>query len=225
MDRRYFIAASGLVVAGGAGWWLSRPGGAGTSALVTGAEAQGTDAATAADFAMVPDMIKGAEDAPVTVIEYASFTCPHCANFHLNVLPRLQDAYIDTGKVRFISREVYFDRYGLWAAMLARCGDSARYFPMIDMIYANQRDWAGSNDPAVVADNLRALGRRSGLTNDEVDACLQDGDMARAMVAVYQHHATQDRVESTPSFVINGERYSNMSFEAFASILDAKLAQ
>jgi len=225
MDRRYFIAASGLAVAGGAGWWFTRPGGSGATAFVTGAEAQATEAATAADFAMVPDMIKGAEDAPVTIVEYASFTCPHCATFHLTVLPRLQEAYIDTGKVRFISREVYFDRYGLWAAMLARCGGEARYFPMVDMIYQDQREWAGSNDPAVVAENLRRLGRRSGLTNDEADACLQNGDMARAMVAVYQHYSALDRVESTPSFVIDGERHSNMGFDAFAEIIDAKLAE
>lgn len=225
MDRRYFIAAGGLAIAGGAGWWFARPGAPGSTALVSGAEAQGTAAATDADFAMVPDMVKGAEDAPVTIIEYASFTCPHCATFHMNVLPRLQEAYIDTGKVRFINREVYFDRYGLWAAMLARCGDDARYFPMIDMIYSTQREWAASNYPAVVAENLRGLGRRSGLTNDEVDACLQDADMARAMVAVYQHHATRDGVQSTPSFMIDGEPYSNMSFEAFAEIIDAKLGE
>jgi protein-disulfide isomerase len=225
MDRRYFIAAGALAIAGGAGFWLTRPGLPGATGLVGEAAAQGTEAATEADFARVPDMIKGDPDAPITVIEYASFTCPHCASFHLNVMPRLQSAYIDTGKVRFINREVYFDRYGLWAAMLARCGDEARYFPMIDMIYQEQRDWAGSNDPAAVADNLRRLGRRSGLTTDEVDACLQDADMARAMVAVYQHHAAQDQVQATPSFVIDGERHSNMSFEAFAEILDAKLGE
>jgi len=225
MDRRYFIAAGGLAIAGGAGWWLSRGTAPGTTALVTGAEAQGADAATDADFAMVPDMIKGDADAPVTVVEYASFTCPHCATFHLTVLPRLQAEYIDTGKVRFISREVYFDRYGLWAAMLARCGGQERYYPMLDLIYENQREWAGSNDPAVVADNLRRLGRRTGLSTDEIDACLQDGDMARAMVAVYQHHATQDQVQATPSFIINGEKHSNMGFEAFAAILDAKLGE
>lgn len=225
MDRRFFIGAGGLAVAGGAGWWLLRDGGtgAGSTAIVQGAEAQGTETATEADFARVPDMSRGDPDAPVTVIEYASLTCPHCATFHRNVMPRLKEEYVDTGQVYFITREVYFDRYGLWAAMLARCGGEARYFPMIEMIFENQREWASSNDPAVVVENLRRLGRRSGLSNDEVDACLQDADQARAMVAVYQHHATNDRIEATPSFVVDGELHSNMSFEAFSALLDQRL--
>ena len=85
------------------------------------AEAQSADAAEI-DKSLVVEMALGAEDAPVTVIEYASFTCPHCRNFHQNTFKQVKENYVDTGKVRFIYREVYFDRFGLWAGMVARCG-------------------------------------------------------------------------------------------------------
>ena len=222
MIRRLAPAAIALAVAGGASWWALAPSGTSTlPSVASPAEAQ--NAVSAADFERVPDMTLGSADAPVTVVEYASFTCPHCANFHANVLPRLKEAFIDTGQVRWIKREVYFDRPGLWAAMLARCGDDSRYFPMVDLLYQNQRDWAGSGDPAAIAEELRRLGRRTGLSNDEVDACLQDADQAQAMVAVYQHHATEHGINSTPSFVINGELHGNMSFDDFSALIAGQL--
>lgn len=221
MDRRLFLAlgGSGLALAGG-GMWLAPPRGE-RAALPGMAAAQ--EAPDSPAFDLVPDMVKGDPDAPVEVIEYASLTCPHCANFHGNVLPRLIENYIDPGYVRFIHREVYFDRYGLWAGMLARCGDDSRYFPMLDLIYEQQQDWAGSSDPAEVAENLRRLGRQSGLSGDEVDACMMDGDQAEAMVGVYQHHVTVHEVNATPTFIIDGEKHSNMSYEEFAALLDARL--
>lgn len=222
MIRRFAPAAIALVVAGGVGWWWMAPSATPSLPVVAG-PAAAQDAATDADFARVPDMSIGDPDAPVTVVEYASFTCPHCASFHANVLPRLKEQFIDTGQVQWIKREVYFDRPGLWAGMLARCGDDARYFPMVDLLYQNQREWAASSDPAVIAEELRRLGRRTGLTNEEVDACLQDAEMAQSMVAVYQHHATRYGINSTPSFVVDGERHSNMSFDAFADLIGSRL--
>ena len=214
-------AAIALAVAGGVGWWMLAPSGGPAMPQIAGpAEAQ---SASEAEFARVPDMVLGDPDAPVTVIEYASFTCPHCATFHSSVLPRLKEAHIDTGEVRWIKREVYFDRPGLWAGMLARCGDDSRYFPMADLIYQTQRDWTASSDPAAIVEALRGLGRRTGLTNDEVDACLQDAEQAQAMVAVYQHHAEEHGINSTPSFVIDGERHSNMGFEAFSDLIRSRL--
>jgi protein-disulfide isomerase len=212
--------AIALAVAGGTAWWFAGPAGVPQlPAPVAPADAQ----TAAADYDRVPDMFRGDPDAPVTVIEYASFTCPHCANFHRNVFPQLQTEYVDSGQVKWIKREVFFDRPGLWAAMLARCGDDSRYFPMADMIYETQRDWASSSDPAAIAENLRAMGRRTGLTNDEVDACLMDAEQAQAMVATYQAHATEHGISSTPSFVIDGALHSNMSLEAFRSLLDGRL--
>ena len=210
-------AAIALAVAGGVGWWALAPS---DTALPTqiGSPAEAQSAGDA-DFARVPEMSLGDPDAPVTVIEYASLTCPHCANFHRSVLPQIKESYIDTGQVHWIKREVFFDRPGLWAAMLARCGDDSRFFPMVDLLYETQRDWSASSDPAAIADQLRRLGRQTGLSNDEVDACLQDAEQAQAMVAVYQHHATEHGIDSTPSFVVNGERHGNMSCEAFSALI------
>lgn len=177
------------------------------------------------DTSSITDMALGDPDAPVTVIEYASFTCPHCANFHGSVFKDLKKNYIDTGKIRFIHREVYFDRYGLWAGMVARCGGQMRYFGVADMIYSGQREWTSSGDPATIAENLRRIGRTAGLTDAELDACLSDGEKAQTLVAWYQEHAKEDDISATPSFVIDGELYSNMPYDEFAELLDAKLAE
>ena len=88
------------------------------------------------------DVVMGNEDATVTVIEYASFTCPHCASFHRDTWPQFKEAYIDTGKVRFIMREVYFDRFGLWASMTARCGGADAFYPLADVFLKKQHEWA-----------------------------------------------------------------------------------
>ena len=221
MLRRLAPLTLALAVAVGVAWWFAGPVSAPQlPAPIAAADAQTADAA---QFDQVPDMRKGDPDAPVTVIEYASFTCPHCANFHRNVFPQLQAEFVDTGQVQWIKREVYFDRPGLWAAMLARCGGDSRYFPMVDLIYETQRDWAASSDPSAIAENLRSLGRRTGLTNEEVDVCLMDAEQAQAMVAVYQHNATEHGISSTPSFVVDGELHSNMGLDAFRALLSARL--
>ncbi|MEL6642492.1 MAG: DsbA family protein [Pseudomonadota bacterium] len=175
------------------------------------------------DTSGVLEMSLGDPNAPVTLIEYASFTCPHCRTFHEGPFKDLKADYIDTGKVHFIYREVYFDRFGLWAGMLARCGGEDRYFGIVDLIYENQRDWTAGGDPAAVADNLRRLGLTAGLEADEVNACLQDGDMAQAMVAKYQENASADDISSTPSFLINGTKHANMSYSEMSALIDEAL--
>jgi protein-disulfide isomerase len=171
----------------------------------------------------VIEMVMGSDDAPITVIEYASFTCPHCARFHEEVYPQLVENYVDTGQIRFVIREIYFDRYGLWAAMVARCGGPLRYFGISEMIMEEQREWV-QGEPSEVAANLRRLGLRAGLTNEALDVCLTNNDMAQAMVTLSQMQAEEDGVQGTPSFVINGEMYSNMSYSDFSELLDGMLA-
>ena len=171
----------------------------------------------------VTEMAMGDADAPITVIEYASMTCPHCATFHLNTYPQLVENYVETGQVRFIMREVYFDRYGLWAGMVARCGGEMRYFGIVEMLMEEQREWV-QGQPAEVAENLRRLGRRAGLSDEALETCLSDNDMAQAMVTVSTEQAEADEITGTPSFVINGELYSNMGYSAFADTLDGLLA-
>lgn len=219
MNRRTALLAGGAALLGGG--YLLIGGQTRTPGLPLGAVS--AQSAEGADTSLVTDMALGDADAPVTVIEYASFTCPHCRTFHKTVFPELKANYIDTGQIRFVHREVYFDRYGLWAGMVARCGGEERYFGIVDLIYDQQSEWTASNDPAVVADNLRRIGRTAGMSDEQVDACLQDADMANAMVAHYQETAEADGINSTPSFVIDGRRYGNMSYADFSALLDEKL--
>jgi len=173
----------------------------------------------------ITDFSVGSPDAKVKITEYASFTCPHCANFHATVWPQLKADYIDTGKVQFTYREVYFDRYGLWAALVARCGGEMRYFGIVDMLFEQQQEWAASDDPNVVVGNLRTIGKAAGLDDASLDACFKDGAKAEAMVAHFEKNMEADGVEGTPTFIINGEKHSNMSYDDMKAILDAALAQ
>ncbi|MHA3913915.1 DsbA family protein [Halovulum sp. GXIMD14793] len=170
------------------------------------------------------DMVKGNADAPVTVVEYASFTCPHCRTFHTQTFPKIRENFIETGKVKFILREVYFDRFGLWAGMIARCAGPERYFGVVDMIFDKQAEWLSGGDPSVIVENLKSLGRQAGLTNAEMDACLQDEDFAKALVEAYQKNATADQIEATPTLLINGEKQPNLPYGQLETLLNAALS-
>ncbi|MDG1116260.1 MAG: DsbA family protein [Flavimaricola sp.] len=177
------------------------------------------------DTSTVAEMILGNPDAAVEVIEYASFTCPHCAAFHANQFQELKANYIDTGLIKFVYREIYFDRFGLWASMVARCGGEMRFFGISDMLYDQQREWiAGGQDPALIAGNLRRIGLTAGLDGEQVDACLSDPTTAQTLVAWFEENSARDEITSTPSFVIDGEKFSNMSYSDFAAVLDERLA-
>lgn len=171
----------------------------------------------------VLEMSKGSDDAPVTVVEYASFTCPHCARFHLDVFPQVRANFIDEGKVKFVMREVYFDRFGLWAGMIARCAGPDRYFGVVDLLFERQSEWLSGGDPTAVVDSLKAIGRQAGMVNDEMDACLEDQQFAKALVESYQTNATADEISGTPSFIVNGTKQSNMGYQQFAAMLNAEL--
>ena len=167
-------------------------------------------------------MTMGNPDATVTLSEYASFTCPHCATFHEDVMPSLKADYMDTGKINFIYREVYFDRLGLWAGMLARCGGPDKYFGIADMLYKRQGDWAKSSG-AEVTEKLYKIGRIAGLKNKDMDACLQDQEMAKALVADFQKNAEADGIDSTPSLLINGVNHGNQSYSELQNLLNEQL--
>jgi len=127
--------------------------------------------------------------------------------------------------VRFVYREVYFDRYGLWAAMVARCGGPERFFGLADMIYAGQQDWARAGTPADVAEGLRRIGRVAGLDDATLDACLTDQAMAEALVAKFESQTTADEVQSTPTLIINGVKHSNMPYDDLRALIDTVLAE
>jgi|TARA_B110000879_G_scaffold174996_1_gene228057 protein-disulfide isomerase len=175
------------------------------------------------DTASIPDMMIGNPDAKVTIIEYASYTCPHCASFHAGTYKALKTEYVDTGKVNFIFREVYFDRYGLWASMIARCAGPEKFFGVTDLMFKTQSTWARAGEPAAIIEELRKIGRLAGMDGDTLEACLNDNDKAKTLVAWYQEKAGADDINSTPSFVINGKKHSNMSFVEMSEIIDAAM--
>ncbi len=184
-----------------------------------------TSEAITADAPVIKEMMMGSVDAPVEVIEYGSFTCPHCARFHAEVLPGLEKNYIDTGKIKFIYREAYFDKFGLWGSLLARCGGEMRFFGIADILMKTQHDWLAGGDAPKVVDNLRKIGLTAGLSNEQLDTCFGDADKVQALVTWYQDNFTRDDISGTPSFMINGVKYSNMSYADFSKILDEKLAE
>ena len=192
----------------------------GISALVLAGPAWSQDAAAVPE---ITDMTMGNPDAAVTLIEYASFTCPHCKRFHEDVMPRLKADYVDAGKVNFVYREVFFDRPGLWAAMVARCGGEMRYFAITDMIYAKQSEWLRAGSPAGIADGLRKIGLAAGIGQEELDACLSDGAMAHAMVANYEKNMAEYAISGTPSLVVNGKILGNMSYDRLQEEIDSRL--
>lgn len=215
------LSALSLAALAAAGWL-------GAAALPGAGVAFAQDAAATAPAAnpdYARDIVMGNADAPVTIVEYASFTCPHCAAFSNDVFPEIKKDYIDTGKVKFIQREVYFNRYDLWAAMVARCGGDMRYYGFSKTYFAKQRDWAGSDDPAVVADNLRGIARAGGMSDDQVNACLNDQAMAEALVKAYSERAQADGINSTPTFLIDGVKHQNMSLAEMRALLDKQIAE
>ena len=164
-------------------------------------------------------MTLGNPNAPVKIVEYASFTCPHCATFHLDVLPKIKKKYLDKGLVQLEYREVYFDGPGLWAGLLARCKGNEKYFPMIDLIFKNQEDWA-KGDINNVKDGLLSMGRQAGLTDEESLACMQDDNLAEELVVLFQENAKRDNISSTPSFLINGQLVKNLPLPEFEELID-----
>ncbi|HEY7666156.1 MAG TPA: DsbA family protein [Xanthobacteraceae bacterium] len=147
------------------------------------------------------DEIQGAENAPVTIIEYASMTCPHCSHFHETTYPELKKKYIDTGKVRFIFREFPLDPLAAAASMLARCAGNDKYFPLVDTFFAQQKDW-------VVQKPLQPMfeiAKQAGFTQQSFDACLANQKMLDGIEESRKRAATKFNVNSTPTFFINGK--------------------
>ena len=220
MNRSVLIAAVVFVFAmAGAYWLVNKPAETPPTPEVVETE-QGS-----VDISGIVEMTLGPDDAKVTVTEYASFTCPHCANFHKGPFKQLKADYIDTDQIRFVYRDVYFDRFGLWAAMVARCGGGEKFFGISDLLYEQQREWLGSGDPVEVTDNLRRFGKLAGLSDAQLDACLADDAKAKALVAWFDHNRTADDISSTPTLLINGEKHGNMNYADLKALIDGKLAE
>jgi len=170
----------------------------------------------------LPDMALGHTKAPITIVEYSSMTCPHCAAFEENVFPMLQSKYIDTGKVRFVSREFPLDIKAAAASMLARCaanGDAPRYFEATTMLFKQQGPLMDRT-----TDTLKAVGGRFGMNEQAVEACVRDQALLDKLTADQRFALDELHVDATPTFFINGERLKGaMSFEEFESKLASHL--
>ncbi|MGE0421122.1 MAG: DsbA family protein [Reyranellaceae bacterium] len=209
--RNIWILVGGVVVVvlilGGV-YVTTRPGG---PSPVAPAQAQATPPAANPPATAVPaglqpvekDHILGSADAPITIVEYASMTCSHCAAFHNEVLPQLKTKYIDTGKVRLIYRDFPLDRIAAQAAQLAECVDRDRYFGVVATIFQTQSNWAAGKEPLA---DLQKLLRLAGLGEAQAKACLDDQKGLEAVLAEQQGGVALG-VDSTPTLFVNGQRF------------------
>ena len=147
------------------------------------------------------DEVLGAANAPVTIIEYASMTCPHCAHFHKTVYPELKKKYVDTGKVRFIFREFPLDPVALAASMLARCAGNDKFFPLVEAFFAQQKDWVVQKP----LQPMLSIAKQAGFTQQSFDQCLANQQIEQALVEQRTRAAQKFNVNPTPTFFINGK--------------------
>lgn len=193
------IAVAAVAVAGGIYYYVGLPGGSSLPAAGTAV------AQTADDELLVPgplgEMTLGNPSAPVTVIEYASMTCSHCAAFHETTFKPFKEKYIDTGKVYFIFREFPLDALASSAFMLARCLPEDRYFPFVDILFSQQSTWAFTNDPASA---LLNISKQAGFTRKTFEECLTNQEILDGVQWVKDRGSQEFAVRATPTFFING---------------------
>ena len=171
--------------------------------LISGAYAQ--SASDVAKPQSLPDMALGPADAKVTITEYASMTCPHCAAFNDQVFPKIKAEFIDTGKVRYVFREFPLDIKAAAGSMLSRCianGDPNKYFAVTDLLFKTQADWVMKN----TTEALTRIGKQAGLSQQQVDDCLKDQALLDKIAADQKYASDVLKVDSTPTFFINGEK-------------------
>jgi protein-disulfide isomerase len=160
----------------------------------------------------LPDLVIGKEDAPVTIVEYASLTCPACANFHNKVLPVLKEKYIDTGKARLIFREFVFDERGALAAMVARCAGGEKSLPLVSALFSKQDEWAQTKTDFLP--KLYGLAQQVGVTRQAFDSCRQDEKLLKNLLA-QRERGVAFGVNATPTFFVNGKKLVSASIEDF----------
>lgn len=163
----------------------------------------------------------GDPNAPITVVEYASMTCSHCAHFHKTIFPELRKKYVDTGKVRFILREFPLDPLAAGAFMLARCSGPDRYFDFVDVLFHQQEDWTRTNDPVTA---LFTISKQAGFTQESFDSCLSNQQMLDGVNWVKERAAEKFDVRSTPTFFVNGEIHPGVqTLEEFDKLFEPLL--
>ncbi len=164
----------------------------------------------------LPDNVMGKDDAPYTIVEYSSMTCPHCARFHTQVLPEIKKKFIDTGKAKYIIREFPLDNVAAAAFMLARCVDKSKYFDFVDLLYSNQEEWAFSGN---ALPGLQKFAKQIGFTEEKFNECLKDEKLLKYIEWVRDRGNTQFDVHATPTFFINGKRLKGGELDDFEKII------
>ncbi len=174
-----------------------------------------------ADFGKIAigadEFIIGKADAPVTIVEYSSLTCPHCARFHRDTLPGLKKEFIDTGKVRLVYRDFPLDRLALAAAMVARCAGRERHFGFVDTFFSTQRTWAADGNPIAALGRLARLG---GMAQGDFDTCLKNQPVSDAILKQRLEGEKIFKVNATPTLIINGKKFSGgLTLEQFRLVV------
>ena len=212
--RRDFLGAmalTGLACAGGAALGAFVPG----EAMAQGATTVPMDELLVEGA--LPDIWLGSKDAPVTMIEYASMTCSHCAAFHKETFPTLKSKYIDTGKVRFVLREFPFDPLATAGFMLARCAGPDKREAMVDLLFDQQKNWAFTDKPL---EGLSNLVKQTGMSQQAFEACLKDKQLYDNVNQVRDRAAEKFKVDATPTFFINGKKQAGaMSVQQLDTVL------
>ncbi len=163
------------------------------------------------------DFVLGVDAAPITVIEYASLTCPHCAQFHQNALPTIKKDFIETGKIRYVYRDFPLDQLALSGSMIAQCSGRDRYFAFIDALFAQQSNWARDTKPLAALSRIARLG---GISQAKFDECIKDKDVADAILKKRLDGDKIFGINSTPTIIINGKRFSGgLSIEQFKAVV------
>ncbi len=166
------------------------------------------------------DVFYGNADAPVTIVEYASLTCPHCANFHMSILPALKDGPIAEGKARLIFRDFPLDGLALRASALSRCGGPARRLAILDLLFEAQGSWTQTDDPIGA---LAKIGKLAGLKEETSRACMEDRGMFDRIIAEAQEGEGKHQVRSTPSFVIDDQLFrGGLTADDMIEVIDAR---
>jgi len=164
------------------------------------------------------DIVMGDPGAPNVIVEYASMTCPHCANFYTKVFPDVKEKYIDTGKARFVFREFPLDGLAVAASMLARCAGDDRFYPMLDALFETQETWAVPGEDG--KEKLLLIAKQAGFSKDSFDKCLADKELFDKIVEVRKKAHEEYGVDSTPSFFVNGKRLPGIAFENFEAAIE-----
>lgn len=180
--------------------------------------------ARAADVALeaaLSPRIEGDPNAGLTMIEYSSLTCPHCATFHNDILPKIRETYIDTGKLKLEMRDFPLDQYALRAAAMARCAPENRYFPLMDMLFKQQAKWTQATDPITA---IKQIGRLAGIGAEQADACMTNEALLDGILKIRLGGQEDHDVKSTPTFIIGEKRVVGAQpFDTFREAIEPQL--